>query len=81
MFTLAFLTMHLLQFKIEVLATVLSYLNSWLATPPPLPAMDMLRILFYMYHVCTKTVPDFTKLHLIKGPKSKFSQGSIPWTP
>ena len=30
-------------------------------------------------YVCTKTVPDSTKLHLIKGPKSKFVGGG--WGP
>ena len=29
-------------------------------------------------YVCVKTVPDSTKLRLIKGPKSKFPQGSMP---
>ena len=42
--------------------------------------MDMLKILFYMYHVCMKTVPDFTKLRLIKGPKSKFPGEVYPRT-
>ena len=29
-------------------------------------------------YICVKTVPDSTKLHIIKGPKSKFPQGSMP---
>ena len=32
-------------------------------------------------YVCTKTVPDSTKLRLIKGPKSKFPRGACPRTP
>ena len=31
--------------------------------------------------LCKKKVPDSTKLHLIKGQKTKFPQGSIPRTP
>ena len=54
----------------------------------------MLRILFYMsinYKsfndainvklCCAKTVSDFTKLRVIKGPKSKFPRGAYPQTP
>ena len=32
-------------------------------------------------NVCAKTVPDSTKLRLIKGPKSKFPRGSKPPNP
>ena len=32
-------------------------------------------------YVCAKTVPDSTKLCIIKGPKSKFPRGSMPRTP
>ena len=32
-------------------------------------------------YVCTKTVPDSTKLWLIKGPKSNFPRGACPRTP
>ena len=32
-------------------------------------------------YVCAKTVPDFTKLHLIKGPKIKISWGACLQTP
>ena len=32
-------------------------------------------------YVCEKTVADFTKLRLIKGPKSKFPRGACPQTP
>ena len=32
-------------------------------------------------YACAKKVPDSTKLHLIKGQKTKFPQGSIPRTP
>ena len=32
-------------------------------------------------YVCMKTVPDSTKLWLIKSPKSKFPRGACPRTP
>ena len=32
-------------------------------------------------YVCAKTVTDSTKLHLIKGPKTKFPGGAYPQTP
>ena len=32
-------------------------------------------------YVCVKTVPEFTKLRPIKGPKSKFPGGACPQTP
>ena len=32
-------------------------------------------------YVCVKTVPEFTKLRPIKGPKSKFPGGACPKTP
>ena len=32
-------------------------------------------------YVCAKTVPDSTKLHLMKDPKSKFPRGSMPPDP
>ena len=34
-----------------------------------------------MVNVCAKTVPDSTKLHVIKGPKSKISWESMPPNP
>ena len=32
-------------------------------------------------YVCVKTVPDSTKVRLIKGPKPKFPGGECPWIP
>ena len=50
----------------------------WLWVAPPHPGYAMNSTII---NECAKTVPDSTKLRLIKGPKSKFLGGVCPQTP